>query len=180
MAAADMVTISAGEAIANPWIHLDDDAELSSGSITLSLQRLTGDTAVQYDSTVRLGVRLPPGTELSSVKPFIPRLSLIAVEFPDFRDGRGFSLARSLREHCRYDGEIRALGHLLPDQYVFLLRCGVDTVEVPSCNDLAPWRQALSQFSFAYQPAADAGTPLSPLRRMVSNQRTSAYPTGAP
>ena len=84
-----------------------------------------------------------------------------------FRDGRGFTLARTLRERHDYRGEIRAVGHILPDQYLFLLRCGVDTVALPTGTDLAPWHAARSQFSIAYQASADSALPVSPLRRAL-------------
>src|SRR5579872_7524737 len=67
------------------------------------------------------GVIVGPTTRPEELAPFLPHLALIAIEFPKFRDGRGFSLARALREQHGFDGEIRAIGHLLPDQHAFLL-----------------------------------------------------------
>ena len=69
------------------------------------------------------GVVLPPNAELAAILPRLGELAVIAVEFPKFRDGRGFSIARSLREHHGYKGDLRATGHFLPDQFAFLLSC---------------------------------------------------------
>ena len=69
-------------------------------------------------------------------------LALIAVRFPKFRDGRGFSQIRALRERgCL--GEIRAVGNVLPDQFLSLVRCGVSTVALPEGADPAVWRAVL-------------------------------------
>jgi phosphoadenosine phosphosulfate reductase len=78
---------------------------------------------------------------------------VIAIRFPKFSDGRGFSLARLLREKHRFGGELRAVGHLIPDQAVFLLRSGFDTAEVVDLMGLGTWRQALGRFSGTYQSA---------------------------
>jgi phosphoadenosine phosphosulfate reductase len=77
----------------------------------------------------------------------------IAIHFPKFSDGRGFSLARLLREKHRFAGELRAVGHLIPDQAVFLLRSGFDAAEVVDLATLGTWRRALVRFSGTYQAA---------------------------
>jgi uncharacterized protein (DUF934 family) len=92
---------------------------------------------------------------------------LVAIRFPKFRDGRGFTLARTLRERYGFTGEIRALGHVLPDQHLFLLRCGFSSVAVPDDADLAVWTAAIGRFHVAYQPALAEKAPLSLLRRRL-------------
>ena len=67
-----------------------------------------------------------------------------------------------------YTGELRATGHILPDQYVFLLRCGFDTVTVPETTDPKRWAEALGQYHIAYQAAITDDKPLSLLRRHVA------------
>ncbi|WP_404326375.1 DUF934 domain-containing protein [Aerophototrophica crusticola] len=97
-------------------------------------------------------------------------LALVAVELPKFRDGRAFSTARELRERFKFTGEVRATGHIIPDQYLFLTRVGVDTVEVPADRAGPAWEHALAEISVAYQPAQDDAQPLSLLRRHVGKQ----------
>lgn len=76
----------------------------------------------------------------------------IALRFPKFNDGRGISLARLLRDRHGYTGEIRAIGHLIPDLAQFLLRTGVDTAEIAD-DALGEWQAALKRVTHLYQPS---------------------------
>lgn len=89
------------------------------------------------------------------------RLPIIAVNFPSFTDGRGFSTARLLRERYAYQGEIRAIGHFMRDQLFFLQRCGYDAFAPAE-----PWPEfddsvsSLQDFDTPYQAASDIKEPL--------------------
>ncbi|EHH66990.1 DUF934 domain-containing protein [Gluconobacter morbifer] len=98
-------------------------------------------------------VLLDNADEVEELKPYLNRLELVVVQFPIFRDGRAFTQARELREYLRYGGEIRAEGHILPDQANFLKRCGVDSVVLPKDGNGNPvlWEKQLRQFPVAYQ-----------------------------
>ncbi|WP_163557172.1 DUF934 domain-containing protein [Halomonas sp. NO4] len=85
---------------------------------------------------------------------------LIAIDFPKFTDGRGYSLARLLRERYGYPGEIRAIGDVLVDQVFFLTRCGFDALSLREDQWLEDALRALNAFSRAYQPAVDEPEPL--------------------
>jgi uncharacterized protein (DUF934 family) len=79
----------------------------------------------------------------------------IAIAFPAFTDGRGFSLARALRQ-AGYGGRLRAVGELIPDQFAFALDCGFDEIEI-SAERLArqpveQWLAARDAITVAYQP----------------------------
>lgn len=76
-----------------------------------------------------LAVEIPNDAQLSDLVPHFEKITLIAVQFPSFADGRGFSVARHLRR-LGYDGELRALGHVIADQYPHALACGFDGVEI--------------------------------------------------
>ncbi|MDX2288501.1 MAG: phosphoadenylyl-sulfate reductase [Hyphomicrobiaceae bacterium] len=78
---------------------------------------------------------------------------VITVRFPKFSDGRGFTQARLLRIEHAYTGEIRAVGPLLPDQALHLLRAGFDSVTLGEGANITHWQQALARFRGAYQPA---------------------------
>ncbi len=69
-------------------------------------------------------VHLPPDTAPEAIAPWLAAIDLICIEFPKFRDGRGFTLARTLRTRYRFERDIRAVGHLLPDQLEALRQCG--------------------------------------------------------
>jgi phosphoadenosine phosphosulfate reductase len=84
----------------------------------------------------------------------------IAISFPTFTDGRGFSLARLLRERHGFKGEIRAIGHLIPDHGQFLLRSGFDTVEIADPDTAHVWKFSLERIGRNYQPAVRNGLPL--------------------
>ena len=86
----------------------------------------------------------------------------VAVRFPVFGDGRGISLGVLLRERHGFTGEIRAVGHLIPDLAQFLLRSGFDTVEIADPEQAATWKAALSRYSRNYQKGYRN---LLPLRR---------------
>ena len=84
---------------------------------------------------------------------------MIAIDFPAFKDGRGFSQARLLRERYGYKGEIRAVGDVARDQMFFMARCGINAFEVKPGRSLEDALKAFNDFSVTYQPAADDGRP---------------------
>jgi uncharacterized protein (DUF934 family) len=162
-----MPLLDAGRLVADGWVLVADDADLpADGAPALvSAARLPA----LPPRNAPLGVLLQPDTDLASLAPHLSRLSLVALRFPKHRDGRGFTQARALRERYGFTGEIRATGHLLPDQYAFLLRCGVTQVEVPDGTDLAAWEAARTRVPVAYQPAtAGDGDALGLLRRRLA------------
>jgi len=87
-------------------------------------------------------------------------LSIVAVNFPKFADGRGYSTARLLRERYGYRGEIRAIGDVLHDQLYFMKRCGIDAYAVRADKDIDAALAGLNTFSDAYQAAVDQPQPL--------------------
>jgi uncharacterized protein (DUF934 family) len=161
---------AAGKTVADTWVAVADDAPLPGGDTAalIPFARLKAETEQLAGRNAPLGVLLASDAKPEDVAPFLDRLALVAVEFPKFRDGRGFTIARTLRERYGYKGEIRAVGHILPDQYVFLLRCGVSTVAASETAHLESWQKALGQFTIAYQPAATGDEPLSLLRRHLT------------
>lgn len=84
----------------------------------------------------------------------------IAVSFPVVTDGRGFSLARLLRERHAFKGEIRAVGHLIPDHGQFLLRSGFDTAEITDPDAARVWQASIARIKHNYQPAVRNTLPL--------------------
>jgi phosphoadenosine phosphosulfate reductase len=78
---------------------------------------------------------------------------ILAIRFPKFRDGRGFTLARLLLEHHGFKGVLVATGHLIPDQAQFLLRSGFNVAEMKDEAHLASWQKALERFKIHFQKA---------------------------
>jgi uncharacterized protein (DUF934 family) len=85
---------------------------------------------------------------------------LVAINFPVFMDGRGFSLARELRERYGYKGELRAIGEVIQDQLFFLHRCGFDAYDLRPETHLETAVKSLQDFTVRYQPAIDTAKPL--------------------
>lgn len=108
-------------------------------------------------------VRLEAGEDARALLPHLERLALVEVAFPTFRDGRGYSAARILRE-AGYTGELRAAGDVLVDQINAMRRCGFDSFAPQAPLDLAAVQAAFGRFDFVYQPAADASVPAWRLR----------------
>ena len=87
-------------------------------------------------------------------------LPLIAINFPKFADGRGFSAASLIRERYNYSGEIRAVGGFIRDQLYLLSRCGFNAFKFSEDTDLSEVAKSLEDFSETYQVSADQEKPL--------------------
>ena len=108
----------------------------------------------------RLGLLLEPTDDPKALAAVQERLSLIAVRFPVFTDGRGYSIARLLRERQGWQGELRAVGDILLDQLFFYARCGFDTFALRDDQEAALAPAMFAAFSVRYQAAADEAQPL--------------------
>ena len=120
--------------------------------VPLALWRLRRDDLLHHTGGV--GVWLDAGDDPEAIALDLHRLDLVAVNFPKFSDGRGFSTARLLRERYGFEGELRAIGDVGRDQLAFLERCGFDAFQL---RDGVDARRALASFdevSVEYQ--ADA------------------------
>lgn len=108
-------------------------------------------------------VRLEAGEDARLLIPHLPRVQLVEIAFPRFRDGRGYSAARILRE-AGYDGELRAEGDVLVDQLLFMRRCGFDSFHPAAPIDPEVAERLLGIYPHVYQPAADDAVPVWKLR----------------
>ena len=114
----------------------------------------------QKDAT---SVLLEAGDDVRALLPELGRVRLVEIDFPRFRDGRGFSSASILRE-AGYEGEIRAIGDVLVDLVFFMRRCGFDSFEPNIPFDAATVDAALSRYPEVYQSASDGRVPIWALR----------------
>jgi uncharacterized protein (DUF934 family) len=108
-------------------------------------------------------VLLAPADDARTLTPHLGQLARIDIAFPKFRDGRGYSSARILRE-AGFTGEIRAVGDVNVDQLAFLRRVGFDAVAPLKPFDPAVVERTLSRFPHVYMKAADAAQPVWALR----------------
>lgn len=143
------------------FIHVPDGAEIPArGDVIVSLDRYRElRTALQARGT-KIGVQLHSDQEAKLVADLLPELDLVAIEFPGFKDGRGYTTARLLRERFGFKGEIRAVGDVLRDQLFYMERCGIDAYELKPGKDIEGALQAFQEFSVTYQAAADDPRPL--------------------
>ncbi|MEJ7598525.1 MAG: DUF934 domain-containing protein [Kofleriaceae bacterium] len=142
------------------FLHVPDDAELpATGKPIVTLARYVKDGAALLAQFPALGVRVP-SDKLPEDVPTPDQLALIAIEFPKFTDGRGYSIARQLRDRHGFRGELRAVGNVLRDQLYYMARCGFDAYELASGKSLESALEAFAEFSVKYQAAADEKLPI--------------------
>lgn len=108
----------------------------------------------------RVGVLLGPGDDACDLAADLPSLALIAIDFPHFTDGRGYSTARLLRERHAFAGELRAVGDVGRDQVFNLSRVGFDAFALREGEDADAALGAFADFSEAYQASVDRPLPL--------------------
>jgi uncharacterized protein (DUF934 family) len=114
-----------------------------------------GEALLAAGSSV--GIRLEPDEGPETIAHLLDRIRLVAVNFPSFTDGRGYSTARLLRQRYGWTGELRAVGDVLRDQMFYLSRCGFDTFELKDGESVGDALAAFRDFSEPYQEAADRG-----------------------
>lgn len=108
----------------------------------------------------RIGIRLEPADEPAELAPDLDRIQLVAINFPKFVDGRGYSSAALLRTRHGYRGELRAIGDVGRDQLFYLKRCGFDAFALAPHRDPHAALASLGDFSLRYQGSVDDPLPL--------------------
>jgi len=125
------------------------------------------EPAVSLDSFFEqpnaVSVRIEAGDDVEQLLPHLDRVTLVEIDFPKFRDGRGFSTARILRE-AGYTGEIKATGEVLVDLVWFMRRCGFDSFAPDVAIDPDVLQASLNRYPYVYQHAADGAVPIWKLR----------------
>ena len=151
-----MPLLKDGKLVDYLWQFVEDNSDLpENGDIVVSLNRWFEDNDELGGRDGLVGVKLNSDQSPAQLVDALDRIALIAVDFPAFTDGRSYSSARLLRERYGYQGQIRATGEVLLDQYGFMLRCGIDEVQISDIDDASEWLSAASKMSRHYQPAAD-------------------------
>ncbi|MGE3143496.1 MAG: DUF934 domain-containing protein [Hyphomonadaceae bacterium] len=150
----------------DPWTFLadgEDGPEI--GDFVLPLHRFLAEReALLTRKNGRLGVLIGSADQIEDIAQDIGRFALIAVAFPTFRDGRGFTTARLARERYGFAGDLRAVGDVLPDLVFYMLRCGFTSFTLRSPHPEADFAEAARVFSISYQGASDGRLPVHRLR----------------
>jgi uncharacterized protein (DUF934 family) len=149
-----------GQVVADSWQWVAGDPVPLNGAVIVPLGLWLVQQELLQQRTDPVGVWIAPGEELDALLPSLPLLPLIAVDFPVFTDGRGFSTARLLRERYGYRGELRAIGDVFKDTMFYLKRCGFNAFAVRPDKDVHEALKGLADFQDSYQGAVDVPLPL--------------------
>ena len=139
---------------AGDYLRFRDDVAADEPAVSL-------DAFLEQPNAV--SVRIEAGDDIELLLPHLERVTLVEVDFPKFRDGRGFSTARILRE-AGYTGEIKATGDVLVDLVWFMRRCGFDSFAPDMAIDPDVLEASLNRYPYVYQHAADDAVPIWQLR----------------
>jgi uncharacterized protein (DUF934 family) len=150
-----MPLIKNNEFVENAFARVADDETLPEGAIVVSLKRWQTERETLIARNAPLGVRLTSDQSPEVLGDDVHHFAVIELEFPKFRDGRGYSWARQLRQRQHFTGEIRAVGDVLRDQWLYMSRVGVDAFEVRPGTRIEDFRAALAEQTVFYQPASD-------------------------
>jgi uncharacterized protein (DUF934 family) len=155
-----------GDAIvADTFTFVADEAALpESGGAIVSLQRFQKDRDMLLARNAPIGVLLKASENPELLGEDLHRLSVVALDFPTFRDGRAFSWARILRTRLGYTGQVRAVGKFIYDQMNYQLRVGFDAWEVPEGFTLEQFQRAKAEMTYVYQPSTDGKKTIFQLR----------------
>jgi len=161
-----MPLVRAGQIVEDRYVRALEDAPIPDGvPIIVAGQRFLADAEELIARDAPIGVLWPNDRKVAELEPWLGELSLVALVFPKFRDGRAYSQARLLRERYGFRCELRATGDVLRDQFQFLVRAGFDSFEVKKPADARVFAEAAARYSVFYQPSADGRTPA--LRRRL-------------
>ncbi len=156
--------IKNGQIVEDNWVVMPKPDDAASASVTgenvivpMSVWLAQADQLSQRND---LGVWIDSDEEVEAIADHLDRFQVIAINFPSFRDGRGYSTARLLRERYGYKGELRAIGDVLQDQLFYMHRCGINAFVVREDRDPQKALEGLRSFTETYQAAVDQPLPL--------------------
>ena len=153
-----MKVIKDRKIVEDAW-HLVGDDEAADSHAIVSLTRWNAERASLLAAGTPVGVLLrsseaPDGIEDRD------KLPLVAIDFPAFTDGRGYTSARLLRSRLGYEGDVRAIGDVMREEMFLMARCGISSFAVKATKDIEKALGAFDDFSVTYQAAADDARPL--------------------
>ena len=136
-----MIILNKDKPQKNEYIFLDELEQIKSlnkQKVILTKNLWMEKKQILKEKKINVGIQINSDESLDEITDDILYFSLVQFNFLSFKDGRPFSIAKTLRKKFNFKKEIRASGHILPDQYIFLIRCGFDTVEIED-KDFDVW-----------------------------------------
>jgi uncharacterized protein (DUF934 family) len=168
-----MPLIKNGRLAEDRYVRVLDDAPIPDGvPAIVPAARFLADADEMLRRDAPTGVEWPNNRKVAELEPYLDRLAVIVLTFPNFKDGRGYSQARLLRERHGFVGELRATGQILRDQFLFLVRAGFDALEVVKQSDADAFASTLARYTVFYQDAGDDRVPA--MRRRLARIATPA------
>lgn len=167
-----LIKIEDGRAFAaeDAFTFVPAEAEVpATGDIVVTLPRLLSEGDALLSAGRRVGVRLAPSEAVEDLAYCLPRLSVVELEFAKFRDGRPYSSARVLRGRMGWQGELRAVGDVLREQALHMVRCGFDSFEPADRSSADEWLAAAQRYHHVYQRAADDHQPIFVERDQIAS-----------
>jgi uncharacterized protein (DUF934 family) len=162
-----MPLIKNGRVVEDRFVRILDDAPIPDGvPAIVPAARFLADAEDILRRDAPTGIEWPNSRKVAELEPYVDRLAVIVLAFPNFKDGRGYSQARQLRERYKFAGELRAAGQILRDQFLFLVRAGFDSLEVKKSADADAFAATLARYSVFYQPSGDTRV-AAPQRRLA-------------
>ncbi len=152
--------IKGSQVVDDSWVIIPKDfsGELPRAKVLLPMQYwLNNKEALNLQCA---GLWIDSDEDVDAVGLEANQFPLIAVNFPTFVDGRGFSIGRLLKERYEFNGQLRAIGNAIRDQLFYLKRCGFDSFDLKDGIDLDAAAASLNDFSVTYQSSADQPEPL--------------------
>jgi uncharacterized protein (DUF934 family) len=158
--------IKGREVVADDWsvLRLDEDeapegAVVPEGKIIVPLAAWLAQRE-SLSSRADIGVWIGADERPEALKGDLEQFAVIAVDFPKFTDGRGYSIAYNLRKRLGYAGELRAIGDVLRDQLFSMHRVGFDAYAPRPDRDIHDALKGLTVFTETYQASVDQDLPL--------------------
>jgi uncharacterized protein (DUF934 family) len=143
----------------DPFTCVTDDWAIPQGDVIISLTRFETEGDRLLSEGRKVGVRLESHEEVEALAYDLPRISVVALAFPKFGDGRAYSNARLLRQRFAFKGEVRAVGDVLREQAGFMVRCGFDAYEPADGSTPEQWERAARRYRHVYQRSSDGRIP---------------------
>jgi uncharacterized protein (DUF934 family) len=147
------------ELVEDPFTAVTDDWAIPKGDVIISLTRFQAEGDRLLAEGRKVGVKLESAEEVEALAYDLPRIAVVALDFPKFGDGRAFTNARLLRDRYGYAGEVRAVGDVIRELAGQMVRCGFDAFGPSDGSSVDAWAQAAHRYRHVYQRAADARPP---------------------
>ena len=157
-----LIRLAAGAAseIDDRFTLVADDEPTPEGDIIISLTRYLAEGEALSGNSRDVGVVLQSDEAVEALAYDLPRIPVVALNFPKYRDGRAYTSARLLRERFGFTGEVRAVGDVLREQAGPMVRCGFDVFAPADGSTAAQWAQTAERFRHVYQRASDGREPM--------------------